>query len=118
MTLCTLLRGELKRRNPRSHEEIETEVNKSFHRMFVLFQDCVQGLKFGCRPFIVLDGFHLRGKYMSSLLTAKALDGNNGWFPILYVVVKSENLLNWYWFITNLKDAFGGELENIIRISD
>ena len=69
-------------------------------------------------PFIGLDDCHLKSKYMGSLLTATTLNGNNGLFLITFAVVKSENLLSWHWFITNLKDTFAGELENIIVISD
>ena len=64
--------------------------------MFVSFQFCVQGFKLECRPFIGLDGCHLRGKYMGSLLTTIMLDGNNELFLIAFVVIESENLLNWH----------------------
>ena len=55
---------------------------------------------------------------MGSLLSATTLDGNNGLFPIAFVVVETENILSWHWFITNLKNAFGGELQNITVISE
>ena len=33
---------------------------------------------------------------MGSLLTTIMLDGNNGLFLIAFVVIESENLLNWH----------------------
>ena len=55
---------------------------------------------------------------MGSLLTVTTLDGNNALFLITFAVVESDNLFSWHWFITNLKDTFAGELENIIVTSD
>ena len=54
----------------------------------------MQGFKLGCRPFIGLDGCHLRGKHMGSMLTVTVLDGNNELYPIAFAVVESENLLS------------------------
>ena len=34
----------------------------------------------GCRPFLRVDGCHLMRKYLDSLLSATALDGNNKLF--------------------------------------
>ena len=78
----------------------------------------MQSFKLACRPVIGLDGCHLRSKYMGSLLTVITLDGNNGLFPIAFAIVESENSLSCHWFITNLKDVFSEELENIIVIND
>ena len=77
------LRDLLLAKNPVSHIVVETEGhNHSFLRMFFCFKLSIDGFLNGCRPFMGLDGCHLRGKYLGMLLSATALDGNNGLFPI------------------------------------
>lgn len=44
----------------------------------------------GCRPFIGMDGCHLMGPYGGVLISAVALDGNNGLFPLALAVVEGE----------------------------
>jgi len=46
--------------------------------------------RLGCRPFFDLDGCNLRSKYLGILLSATALDENNGLFPVVFVAVESE----------------------------
>jgi len=45
----------------------------------------------GCRPFIGVDGCFLKGPYKGVLLTAMALDANNGYFPLAYGIIEVEN---------------------------
>ena len=59
----------------------------------------------GCRPFIGVDGCHLRGPYGGVLISAVALDGNNGLFPVALAVVESENNESWTFFLENLRDS-------------
>ncbi|XP_042499876.1 uncharacterized protein LOC122078072 [Macadamia integrifolia] len=61
-----------------------------FKRQFVSFKACVDGFLNGCRPFIVVDGCHLKGTYGGVLLVAVTVDGNTGLFPIAYGVVECE----------------------------
>ncbi|XP_042521317.1 uncharacterized protein LOC122094781 [Macadamia integrifolia] len=46
----------------------------------------------GCRPFIGLDGCHLKGRYGGVLLAAVSVDGNNGLHTVAYGVVEVESL--------------------------
>jgi len=46
------------------------------------------------------------------------LDGNNTLFPIEFVVVETNNLLSWHWFITNLKDTFARALDQEKELKD
>ena len=57
----------------------------------------------GCRPFIGVDGCFLKGPYKGVLLTAMALDANNGYFPITYGIVEKENKDNWEYFFKVLR---------------
>ena len=67
----------------------------SFKRLFLSFGAMKRGLLRGCRSFIGFDGCHLKGPYGGVLLSAVALDGNNGLFPVAFAVVESETKDNW-----------------------
>ncbi|KAL0394980.1 UNVERIFIED_CONTAM: hypothetical protein Slati_4464200 [Sesamum latifolium] len=69
-----------------------------------------EGFLSGCRPFIGVDGCHLKGPYGGVLLMAVGVDPNNNQFPLAYAVVMSENKDNWEWFLTLLKEDL-----NIVR---
>jgi len=82
----------------------------------------------GCRPFFFsdwvvdhffdLDGCNLRSKYLGILLSATALDENNGLFPVVFVAVESESSDTWFWFLQNLLQAFDDNFGNVCFISD
>ena len=63
----------------------------NFKRMYIRYN--VQKVDFlgGCRPFVGLDGCHLKGRFGGQLLFAIAKDGNNNIFPVTMVVVEQEN---------------------------
>ncbi|KAI0502600.1 hypothetical protein KFK09_017554 [Dendrobium nobile] len=52
------------------------------------------------------------------LLSATSLDGNNGLFPIGFAVVENESKQTWLWFLDNLGETIGTELEPLAFISD
>ncbi|XP_074289383.1 uncharacterized protein LOC141614536 [Silene latifolia] len=62
-----------------------------------------QGFINGCRPFIGVDGTHMKGKFGGTLLIACALDGDNGIFPPAYAVVDKETSDTWEFFFYHLK---------------
>ena len=45
----------------------------------------------GCRPFVGLDGCHLKGKFGRHILSTTARDGNDNIFPVALGVVEQEN---------------------------
>jgi hypothetical protein len=53
---------------------------------------------------ICLDGTHIKTKYGGQLLTAVAIDSNDGIFFIAMAVVEVECYPSWKWFLTTLKD--------------
>ncbi|XP_042487523.1 uncharacterized protein LOC122067749 [Macadamia integrifolia] len=73
-----------------------------FERVFVYFKACINGFLKGCRPFIGVDGCQLKGMFGGVLLSAIAIDGNRGLFPIAYAIVEYEYKDNWLFFLTNL----------------
>ncbi|KAK3226830.1 hypothetical protein Dsin_006692 [Dipteronia sinensis] len=62
----------------------------TFHRLFLSFQAQKQGFIEGCRPFIGLDGCHLKRPCGGVLLSAVALDANNGIFPLAVCICEKE----------------------------
>uniref|UniRef100_A0A803N8W1 MULE transposase domain-containing protein n=1 Tax=Chenopodium quinoa TaxID=63459 RepID=A0A803N8W1_CHEQI len=72
--------------------------NPMFKKIFISFDALYNGFLSGCRPFIGVDGTHLRGRYEGTLLVAASLDGDNGILPIAYAVVDKETKENWSFF--------------------
>lgn len=85
------------------------QVNPTFMRCFISFEAMQWGFKNGCRPFIGVDGTFLKGPYGGILLTAIALDGNNGLFPFAVAVVESECNDSWAFFLDHLKSIIGAD---------
>ena len=72
-------------------------------RMFLSFEAQKIGFMEGCRPFIGVDGCHLKGPFGGVLLSAVALDANSGLFPLAVCICEKENQASWEWFLYNLK---------------
>ncbi|TXG52551.1 hypothetical protein EZV62_021720 [Acer yangbiense] len=75
----------------------------TFHRLFLSFEAQKQGFLEGCRPFIGLDGCHLKGPCGGVLLSAVALDANSGIFPLAVCICEKETMYSWMWFLNKLK---------------
>lgn len=69
-----------------------------------------QGFLQGCRPFLGMDGCHLKGLYGCVLLTAITLDANLSIYPIAVAIVECENKDSWSFFIYHLLKSIGGNL--------
>ncbi|KAL0414385.1 UNVERIFIED_CONTAM: hypothetical protein Sradi_1640200 [Sesamum radiatum] len=91
-------------------EDGDATGKKKFKRFYVCFAAVKKGFLSGCRPFIGVDGCHLKGPYGGVLLTTVGVDPNNNQFPLAYAVVMSETKHNWEWFLTLLKEDL-----NIVR---
>jgi len=57
---------------------------------------------------LFVDGAHLSGLYMGTLLGAVALDADNNLFNVAYAVMSSENNNNYEWFLRVLRECLGG----------
>ncbi|XP_043705403.1 uncharacterized protein LOC122655261 [Telopea speciosissima] len=78
-----------------------------FKRLFVSFHAYTEGFKKGCRPFIGIDGCHLKGKYGGVLLSAIFVDGNNALFTIAFGIVEVECKDSWLFFLECLNEGLG-----------
>ncbi|KAK9225782.1 hypothetical protein WN943_010827 [Citrus x changshan-huyou] len=74
-----------------------------FDRFILSFPALRDGFKAGCRPFIGIDGCHLKGPYKGVMLSAVALDANTGIFPVAVCVCSVESTSTWTWFLGHLK---------------
>ncbi|KAK3219494.1 hypothetical protein Dsin_013464 [Dipteronia sinensis] len=97
----------VKERNPGSMAFIRTIVPDfggptRFQRFFLSFYAQKAGFLFGCRPFIGLDGCHLNGRHQGVLLSAIAVDANNGVFPLAICIAEGECKESWGWFLEQL----------------
>ncbi|XP_014495097.1 uncharacterized protein LOC106757029 [Vigna radiata var. radiata] len=82
-------------------------------------EGCKQGFLGSCRPFIGVDGCHLKTSYGGQLLVAVARDPNDQYFPLAFAVVESECKETWRWFLSLLLDDIGGiNCQRWIFISD
>ncbi|TXG73265.1 hypothetical protein EZV62_001844 [Acer yangbiense] len=87
------------------HVNTDVEDSPKFERFFVSFRAMQTGFVKGCRPLIGLDGCHLSSAYGGVLLSACAMDADNGIFPLAYCVVESENTDSWSFFLQFLREA-------------
>ncbi|CAL9002060.1 unnamed protein product, partial [Prunus brigantina] len=93
---------ELKRTNPGSSVVVKSELEGDtprFQRVYICLQACKQGFLDGCRPYIGLDGCHIKGPHPGQLLCAVGVDANNGMFPLAYAVAEVESYNTWKWFL-------------------
>ncbi|XP_024178386.1 uncharacterized protein LOC112184360 [Rosa chinensis] len=63
-----------------------------------------KGWREGCRPYIGLDGCHLKSVHKGQLLSAVGIDGNNGIYPVAGAVVEVESRETWTWFLEFLRE--------------
>jgi hypothetical protein len=88
---------------------------------FKSFYFCLEGRKRGfltsCRPFIGVDGCHLKTKHGGILLIAVGRDANDQYYPLAFGVVENETKDSWRWFLTLLLEDIGRE-KRWVFISD
>ncbi|KAH9753011.1 SWIM-type domain-containing protein [Citrus sinensis] len=80
-----------------------------FQRFFLSFPALKVGYLTGCRPFIGLDGCHLKGPYRGVLLSAVALDDDSGIFPLAFCICEVENYDSWSYFLSLLYEFIGAD---------
>ncbi|KAF7153246.1 hypothetical protein RHSIM_Rhsim01G0059300 [Rhododendron simsii] len=103
--------------NPGSFAELVIGDDKRFRSLFICFQASIHGFQKGCRPLIFVESTPLKSKHHEVLLTATALDGDDGFFPVAFAIVDVENDDHWLWFLEQLKSALPN-METITFVSD
>ena len=105
---------------PRSITDVHTEyaegIGHRFKYVFMALSASIEGYQF-MRKVVIVDGTHLRGKYVGCLLTASAQDGNYQVFPLVVAVFDGENDKAWEWFFRKLP-LFMPDSSEVVFVSD
>ncbi|XP_058782464.1 uncharacterized protein LOC131656924 [Vicia villosa] len=114
--------SELHRVNPGNTVSITVNrpspsIQPRFGSFYFCFDGCKKGFTNGCRPFIGVDGCHLKTKYGGQLLIVVGRDPNDQYFPLAFGVVEIENKETWKWFIDLLMGDIGQD-NRYVFISD
>ena len=88
-------------------ELIDETFQPKFKRMYVRFNAQNVGFLGGCRPFIGLDGCHIKHRFGGQILSTTANDANDNIFPVTMVVVEQETRKSWIWFLEIFADDIG-----------
>ncbi|XP_076935791.1 uncharacterized protein LOC143602638 [Bidens hawaiensis] len=95
---------ELKRTNPDTTVKLELEEcsdptsgTRQFKRIYVCLGSLKKGFKAIGRDLLGLDWAFLKSAWPGQLLTAVALDPNNGYYPVAYAVFEAETMNSWEW---------------------
>ena len=67
--------------------------------MYVRYNAQNVGFLGGCRPFIGLDGCHLKGRFGGQLLSVTTKDANDNIFLVVMAIVEQVNNDSWIWFL-------------------
>ncbi|KAH9702968.1 SWIM-type domain-containing protein [Citrus sinensis] len=89
-----------------------------FQRFFMAFPAQINALHNGCKPYIELDGCHLKSKYCGVLLSVVSMDANNGIVPLVIAMYEIENTETWTWFLEILHSYFDNGSYQITFCSD
>ncbi|XP_077215852.1 uncharacterized protein LOC143850495 [Tasmannia lanceolata] len=112
---------EIMGRNPGSymrvfrHRNLRPRGDDKFALLFWTFSPCVHSFR-TLRHIVLVDGAHLRGKYLGILLIVIGVDGYNGLYPLAFRVVETENEDSWEWFLKLLKRYVLPEQMNVFTI--
>ncbi|XP_058756990.1 uncharacterized protein LOC131630222 [Vicia villosa] len=114
--------AELKKQNDGNTVKISVErpvptLPPRFGSFYFCFDGCKKGFLHGCRPFIGVDGCHLKTQYGGQLLIAVARDPNDQYFPLAFGVVETETKESWRWFLQLLMEDIGQQ-RRYVFISD
>ncbi|XP_023913518.1 uncharacterized protein LOC112025084 [Quercus suber] len=90
-----------------------------FKRMYVRFNAQNVGFLGGCRPFIGLDGCHIKHRFGGQILSATAKDANDNIFSVAMAVVEQEIRESWIRFLKIFANDIGRPKElQLVFISD
>ncbi|KAH9705390.1 SWIM-type domain-containing protein [Citrus sinensis] len=93
--------------------------NPVFKRFFMFIDSSRRGFFEGCRQFVGVNGYHLKGPYKGVLLTAVSIDANFRIYPLAMCIVENENTNSWVYFMEKLYEQIGcNQGEGLCFMSD
>ncbi|XP_058769641.1 uncharacterized protein LOC131643444 [Vicia villosa] len=92
-------------------------IQPRFGAFYFCLDGCKRGFIQGCRPFIGVDGCHLKTDFGGQLLIAVGRDPNYQYFPLAFGVVETETKESWRWFLQLLMEDIGQD-RRYVFISD
>jgi hypothetical protein len=92
-------------------------IQPRFGSFYFCFDGCKKGFTSACRPFVGVDGCHLKTRYGGQLLIAVGRDPNDQYFPIAFGIVETECKESWKWFMQLLMEDIGQD-KRYVFISD
>ncbi|KAK2642469.1 hypothetical protein Ddye_024232 [Dipteronia dyeriana] len=107
----------LEQQNPRTITNLQCNENGKFLYFFMSLGASARGFQRCMRPVIVVDGTHLKGRFVGTMFVATAQDWNEQVYPIAFRYGDSKNNLSWEWFLDCLKGAFG-HIDDLVFIYD
>ncbi|KAJ9552391.1 hypothetical protein OSB04_016436, partial [Centaurea solstitialis] len=93
--------------NPGTITRIRTDSERRFTMCFAAFGTSIRTFQMNLRPVVVIDGAHLKGRYLGTMFLAVGMDANNRCVPISFGVGRSENNETWTWFLSMFKECVG-----------
>ncbi|KAL6564603.1 hypothetical protein OROMI_016053 [Orobanche minor] len=106
----------LEQSNPGSVVDLQIDEAGAFEYCFMSLAASIRGFK-ACRPVIVVDGTHLKGKYNGIMFVAATKDANEQIFPLAFGFGAKECDKSWIWFLEQCRRTFGSP-ENLLIVSD
>ncbi|KAL6549489.1 hypothetical protein OROHE_008606 [Orobanche hederae] len=106
----------LQQSNSGSVVDLQTDEAGAFEYCFMSLAASIRGFK-ACRPVIVVDGTHLKGKYNGIIFVAATKDANEQIFPLAFGFGAKECDESWIWFLEQCRRTFGSP-ENLLIVSD
>lgn len=96
---------------------IVKKTGERFKCTFFSFYACVVAIKSGCRLLLFIDGTHLVGKYVGTLLGVISKDGNYNFFHVTFAIINNGTHANWMWFLLKIGDGLyrDDDYEKIIK---
>jgi hypothetical protein len=85
-----------------AQDNADTVAKHHLATLYWSYDGCKRGFLEACRPFICVDGCHVKTKFKGQLLTAVGIDPNDCIFPIAMGLVEVECTSSWEWFLTIL----------------
>lgn len=80
---------------------------RHFKRIFINYDALHKGFNQACRSLIGVESCHFKTAFGWVLLSAVAINANNGIFPLAVANCEVENKDSWCWFFRLLKEYTG-----------